>query len=64
MNVVLVCVCMPIFPFASYFVLSALGVSSMIKVIIPEIFTIAYVILVVAVVIKKVSEDEKKKKFE
>ncbi|KAI5191710.1 hypothetical protein NECID01_1591 [Nematocida sp. AWRm77] len=63
MNAALVCiVAMPVLPLLSYFFLSFLGVSSMCKVVIPEIFTIAYVILVVIVVVKKIADTEKDKK--
>lgn len=62
MNVTAVCIAMPILPLVSYFLMSFFGISSMYRVIIPEAFTIAYVIAVAVIVIRRVSEEEKEKK--
>lgn len=62
MNTVLVCGGMAVIPLFMYFALSMAGVTSMYKVIIPEIFIIIYIIVIAVIMVKKIEKDENIKK--
>ncbi|KAI5170552.1 hypothetical protein NEFER03_0011 [Nematocida sp. LUAm3] len=62
MNGALICVCLPVVPFLIYLVMPYFGVSSIYRVILPEIFIISYVIMISILIVKRVSKDEELKK--
>lgn len=61
MNVGLVCAAMPIAPLLTYFIMSLAGVTSIYKVLVPEIFVILYIVLIVIVMIRRVESEERAK---
>lgn len=62
MNGTAICLGMPVLPIGSYWVLSWLGVTSAAKVVVPAMFTVAYVLAVTAVIIKKVADEGSQRK--
>ncbi|KAI5191416.1 hypothetical protein NEMIN01_1492 [Nematocida minor] len=59
MNIAIVCAGMPVIPLVVYFIMSMAGVSSLFKVIVPEVFVILYVVFIAIIIVKKAENEEK-----
>lgn len=64
MKTVLVCAGMPVIPLLTYFAMSAAGITSIYKIIIPEIFVVLYVIFIAVLIAKKIEKEETTKKLQ
>ncbi|KAH9385398.1 uncharacterized protein NEMAJ01_0294 [Nematocida major] len=62
MNIALVCAGMPVLPILTYFVLTMYNVTSVYKVIIPEIIVVVYTVAIAVLLIKKVEAEEREKR--